>query len=204
MANMSYFFFPDYGLLAYDANGKELWRKPLGPFNNIYGMGASPIIVDDVVVLNCDQSIGSFIAAFRQVDRTRAMAHRARRSAQRSLDAGRLHSARRPAADRGPGIVSAVGLRSARRQAALVGRRPVVRVEVDAGDQRRHALHQWLWIAGESAWREDYRSRRPRRCLPTHDAEQGRQADRGELPTAHAKRLAAVLRSQWRQDDRSR
>jgi outer membrane protein assembly factor BamB len=59
-----YFFFADYGLLAYDVNGKELWRKPLGPFNNIYGMGASPIVVDDVVVLNCDQSIGSFIAAF--------------------------------------------------------------------------------------------------------------------------------------------
>ena len=61
-----YFFFADYGLLAYDVNGKELWRKPLGPFNNIYGMGASPIVVDDVVVLNCDQSIGSFIAAFDQ------------------------------------------------------------------------------------------------------------------------------------------
>jgi len=59
-----YFFFADYGLLAYDVNGKELWKKPLGPFNNIYGMGASPIVVDDVVVLNCDQSIGSFIAAF--------------------------------------------------------------------------------------------------------------------------------------------
>src|SRR5436190_4463421 len=59
-----YFFFADYGLLAYDVNGKELWRKPLGPFNNIYGMGASPIVIDDVVVLNCDQSIGSFIAAF--------------------------------------------------------------------------------------------------------------------------------------------
>ena len=59
-----YFFFADYGLLAYDLNGKEIWRKPLGPFNNIYGMGASPIVVDDVVVLNCDQSIGSFIAAF--------------------------------------------------------------------------------------------------------------------------------------------
>jgi outer membrane protein assembly factor BamB len=59
-----YFFFPDYGLLAYDTNGTELWRTPLGPFNNIYGMGASPIVVDDVVVLNCDQSIGSFIAAF--------------------------------------------------------------------------------------------------------------------------------------------
>jgi len=59
-----FFFFADYGLLAYDVSGKELWRRPLGPFNNIYGMGASPIVVDDVVVLTCDQSIGSFIAAF--------------------------------------------------------------------------------------------------------------------------------------------
>jgi outer membrane protein assembly factor BamB len=59
-----YFFFADYGLLAYDVNGKELWRQPLGPFNNVYGMGASPIVVDDVVVLTCDQSTGSFIAAF--------------------------------------------------------------------------------------------------------------------------------------------
>jgi outer membrane protein assembly factor BamB len=58
------FFFADYGLLAYDIKGKELWRKPLGPFNNVYGMGASPVIVDDVVILNCDQSLGSFIAAF--------------------------------------------------------------------------------------------------------------------------------------------
>ena len=67
-----YFFFADYGLLAYDVDGKELWRKPLGPFNNIYGMGASPIVVDDVVVLNCDQSIGSFIAAFdKQTGRER-------------------------------------------------------------------------------------------------------------------------------------
>ena len=57
-------FFGDYGLVAYDVDGKELWKKPLGPFNNIYGMGASPILVDGLVVLACDQSTGSFIAAF--------------------------------------------------------------------------------------------------------------------------------------------
>jgi outer membrane protein assembly factor BamB len=57
-------FFGDYGLVAYDVNGKELWKKPLGPFNNIYGMGASPIIVDDKVILACDQSTNSFIAAW--------------------------------------------------------------------------------------------------------------------------------------------
>jgi outer membrane protein assembly factor BamB len=56
-----YVFFPDYGLIAYDTAGKERWTMPLGPFNNIYGMGASPLVLGDVVVLPCDQSIGSFL-----------------------------------------------------------------------------------------------------------------------------------------------
>jgi outer membrane protein assembly factor BamB len=62
-ANAVYVFFPDYGLIAYDGSGKERWTRPLGPFNNIYGMGASPVIVGDLVVLVCDQSVGSFIMA---------------------------------------------------------------------------------------------------------------------------------------------
>ena len=61
--NGVYVFFPDYGLVAYDGAGKQRWQMPLGPFNNIYGMGASPVIVGDLVVLACDQSIGSFLLA---------------------------------------------------------------------------------------------------------------------------------------------
>ncbi len=57
-------FFGDYGLVAYDHAGKERWRTPLGPFDNVYGMGGSPILVDDLVVVVCDQSHGSFAAAF--------------------------------------------------------------------------------------------------------------------------------------------
>lgn len=56
-------FFPDYGLIAYDASGAERWKMALGPFSNIYGMGASPVIVGDLVVLACDQSVGSYIMA---------------------------------------------------------------------------------------------------------------------------------------------
>jgi len=56
-------FFADYGLIAYDIEGRELWRLPLGPFNNIYGMGGSPIMAGDLVVLVCDQSTGSYILA---------------------------------------------------------------------------------------------------------------------------------------------
>src|SRR5262245_56455131 len=63
-----YVFFADYGLLSYDMNGKERWRVPLGPFNNLYGMGASPVLVGDVVVLACDQNTDSFIIAVAQRD----------------------------------------------------------------------------------------------------------------------------------------
>ncbi len=58
-----YVFFNDFGLLAYDDTGAERWRVPLGPFDNIYGMGASPVIVGDLVILACDQSTGSFLLA---------------------------------------------------------------------------------------------------------------------------------------------
>ena len=57
-------FFPDFGLLAYDHSGRELWQVRLGPFDNSYGMGASPVLVDGKLILVCDQSKNSFIAAF--------------------------------------------------------------------------------------------------------------------------------------------
>lgn len=60
-------FFQDFGLLAYDKNGKERWRLPLGPFNSFYGMAASPILAGDNVILPCDQDTNSFMVA---VDKT--------------------------------------------------------------------------------------------------------------------------------------
>ncbi len=59
-----YVFFHDFGMISYDYEGKERWRVPMGPFQNVYGMGASPILAGPLVVLVCDQSAGSFIAAF--------------------------------------------------------------------------------------------------------------------------------------------
>jgi outer membrane protein assembly factor BamB len=58
-----YVFFQDVGLLAYDASGRQRWRVPLGPFTNTYGMGASPIVAGELVVLVCDQSAASFMIA---------------------------------------------------------------------------------------------------------------------------------------------
>ena len=54
-------FFPDFGLVAYDHAGRERWRYGLGPFENVYGMGASPIIFRDCVYLPCDQNRDSFL-----------------------------------------------------------------------------------------------------------------------------------------------
>jgi outer membrane protein assembly factor BamB len=50
-----YVFFQDFGMLSYDGAGKERWKLPLGPFNMFYGFGASPILVDDKVILPVDQ-----------------------------------------------------------------------------------------------------------------------------------------------------
>ena len=61
--NNVYTFFPDFGLLSYTRDGQERWRLPLGPFKNVYGIGVSPILADDVVVLVIDQDKNSFILA---------------------------------------------------------------------------------------------------------------------------------------------
>jgi outer membrane protein assembly factor BamB len=62
-----YVFFQDFGLIAYGPDGRERWKVPLGPFNTFYGIGASPILVDDKVVMPCDQDTNSFLIA---VDKT--------------------------------------------------------------------------------------------------------------------------------------
>src|SRR5687768_6392927 len=50
-----YVFFQDFGLISYDASGKERWKQPLGPFSMFYGFGASPILADDKIILPVDQ-----------------------------------------------------------------------------------------------------------------------------------------------------
>jgi hypothetical protein len=54
-------FFQSFGLIGFTADGKELWRMPLGPFNMFYGFGASPILVDGTLILPVDQDTGSYL-----------------------------------------------------------------------------------------------------------------------------------------------
>ena len=59
-----YVFFQDWGLLSYDPSGNLRWKTPLGPFSNSHGLGISPIVADDLLVVQVDQFADSFIAAF--------------------------------------------------------------------------------------------------------------------------------------------
>jgi outer membrane protein assembly factor BamB len=56
-------FFGSSGLLCYDMHGKLLWHLPMGPFNDDYGAGSSPILADDHVIINQDHDTDSFLMA---------------------------------------------------------------------------------------------------------------------------------------------
>ena len=63
-----YNFFEDWGLVSYDSKGKLRWRTPLGPFSNNQGIGTSPIYFEGRIILQIDQAIDSYIAAFDAAD----------------------------------------------------------------------------------------------------------------------------------------
>ena len=56
-----YSFFGSYGVLCYDLEGKLLWQKPLGPFQDEFGAASSPVLVGDKLLLNEDHDINSFL-----------------------------------------------------------------------------------------------------------------------------------------------
>ena len=58
-----YVFFGSYGVLCYDLDGQQLWSKPMGPFQDEFGANSSPILVDDVLILNEDHDKDSFLTA---------------------------------------------------------------------------------------------------------------------------------------------
>ena len=56
-------FFADFGLVAYGTDGRLLWSHQMGPFQNFYGLSASPIIADGLVLQLVDQLRGSYLVA---------------------------------------------------------------------------------------------------------------------------------------------
>ncbi len=53
-------------LLALDHAGHEVWRRNLGPFVAFFGSGISPILLDDLVILNNDQEDPSLLPGHKQ------------------------------------------------------------------------------------------------------------------------------------------
>jgi outer membrane protein assembly factor BamB len=64
--------FGSQGLYAFDLDGKLLWQKDLGVLNSgwffdpdyEWGVGSSPILYKNMVIVQCDIQRGSFLAAF--------------------------------------------------------------------------------------------------------------------------------------------
>ena len=53
----------EYTLLALDHQGRDAWRRNLGPFVSQHSCGTSPIVYQDMVVLGNDQDGISFLTA---------------------------------------------------------------------------------------------------------------------------------------------
>ncbi len=60
-------FFAEVGLIAYGPDGAVQWTHPMGPFVNFYGMSASPVIADGLVIQLVDQLKGSYLLALDRV-----------------------------------------------------------------------------------------------------------------------------------------
>ncbi len=57
-------WFPSFGLVAWNHEGKEIWRREMEPPFVVNGSGTSPILAGDKVILACDQQGGkSFLLA---------------------------------------------------------------------------------------------------------------------------------------------
>ena len=65
-----YAFFESAGLFSYDVDGKLLWKKSLGGIAKAgLGPGTSPVLFEDLIILQCDQEMGGgFIVALKQSD----------------------------------------------------------------------------------------------------------------------------------------
>ena len=63
-----YFFFESGGLYAFDVDGRPQWKISLGGIAKAgLGPGTSPVLYEDLIILQCDQGMGenaSFLAAF--------------------------------------------------------------------------------------------------------------------------------------------
>ncbi|MBW3542035.1 MAG: PQQ-like beta-propeller repeat protein, partial [Planctomycetes bacterium] len=61
----------NFYLSAYDFDGELVWRRNLGPFQSQHGLGVSPIVFEELVIIPNDQDGPSSVVAFdRRTGRT--------------------------------------------------------------------------------------------------------------------------------------
>ena len=95
---------------------------PLGPFTNIYGMGASPVIVGDLRRARLRPERGVMPSSQSTSGQDGCAGNRAAGGEERSFDArGVARPGRQGSSDR-PRLVPADGLRRGQRKQTLVGR----------------------------------------------------------------------------------
>jgi outer membrane protein assembly factor BamB len=81
----AYAFFESAGLYAYDFKGNLAWKRDLGPIIKAgLGPGTSPIVYEDLIILQCDQEMGDGSAIVALNRRTGAEVWRALRKNRRS------------------------------------------------------------------------------------------------------------------------
>lgn len=61
------FFGKGGGLFCYSRDGELLWNKPLGDFTGPWGTAACPMLVDDLVIQNCDAEANAQLVAFNKL-----------------------------------------------------------------------------------------------------------------------------------------
>ncbi|RPI81161.1 MAG: serine/threonine protein kinase [Planctomycetaceae bacterium] len=70
-AERIYCFYGKSGVLAYDHSGKEMWRADVGSRTHGWGSAASPVLYDDLVIINASVESESLVALDRQTGKER-------------------------------------------------------------------------------------------------------------------------------------
>jgi outer membrane protein assembly factor BamB len=62
-----YVYFGSFGLACFDFNGNKIWEHRLGPFPNEWGSASSPVLYEDLLLLNVDTDGEDFLLAVNKL-----------------------------------------------------------------------------------------------------------------------------------------
>lgn len=53
---------------AHDLEGRQVWQVRVGPFSSMHGFCSSPVVFEDLVIVNCDHDGDGYIVAMNRLD----------------------------------------------------------------------------------------------------------------------------------------